>query len=86
MKATMTTKGQITIPQAIRKKLDLRPGTVLDFDERADHLKATKSVDPARMRSVVGIARSELAGKTSREWLDELRGPVELPHTRRRRR
>ncbi|MGH7806003.1 MAG: AbrB/MazE/SpoVT family DNA-binding domain-containing protein [Candidatus Binatia bacterium] len=86
MKATVTSKGQITIPQAIRRKLDLQPGTVLDFDDRADHLRATKSVDPARMRSVVGIARSELAGKSVGEWLDELRGPVELPPARRRRR
>lgn len=86
MKATVTSKGQITIPQAIRKKLDLQPGTVLDFDDRADHLRATKSVDPARMRSVVGIARSELSGKSVDEWLDELRGPVERPWARRRRR
>jgi AbrB family looped-hinge helix DNA binding protein len=31
MKATLTSKGQITIPRAIRKKLDLAPGTVLEF-------------------------------------------------------
>ncbi|MGH7820661.1 MAG: AbrB/MazE/SpoVT family DNA-binding domain-containing protein [Candidatus Binatia bacterium] len=80
----MTSKGQITSPQAIRKTLDLQPGTVLDFDDHADHLRATKSVDPARMRSIVGIARSELAGKSVDEWLDELRGPVEI-HPRRRR-
>ena len=84
MKATVTSKGQITIPQAIRKKLALQPGTVLHFDEHADHLRATKRVDPERMRSVVGIGRSELARKSVREWLDELRGPVELPPTRRR--
>ncbi len=86
MKATVTSKGQITIPQAIRRKLDLRPGTVLDFDDRVDHLRATKSVDPQRMRSVVGIARSELARKSVEQWLDELRGRVELPPARRRRR
>lgn len=81
----MTSKGQITIPLAIRKKLDLQPGTVLDFDERADHLRATRAVDPGRMRSVVGIARSELARKSVSEWLDELRGSVELPPRARRR-
>jgi AbrB family looped-hinge helix DNA binding protein len=82
MKATVTSKGQITIPQAIREKLQLESGTVLDFDERADHLKATKAVDPKRMRSVVGIGKSELAGKTVDEWLDELRGPAEVPRKR----
>ena len=80
----MTSKGQITIPQAIRKRLALQPGTVLDFDEHADHLRATKRVEPERMRSVVGIGRSELARKSVDEWLAELRGPVELPPTRRR--
>ena len=60
----MTSKGQITIPLAIRRKLELRRGTVLEFGERADHLKATKCADVARMRSVIGIAKDELAGKT----------------------
>jgi AbrB family looped-hinge helix DNA binding protein len=85
MKATVTSKGQITIPRAIRHKLELHQGTVLEFDERADHLKATKCVDVARMRSVIGIARDELAGKTVREWMDELRGPVDPPPDKRRR-
>jgi AbrB family looped-hinge helix DNA binding protein len=84
MKATVTSKGQITIPQAIREKLQLESGTVLDFDERADHLKATKAVDPKRMRAVVGIGKSELADKTVDEWLDELRGTTAIPRKRRR--
>jgi len=37
------------------------------------------------MRSVIGIAKNALAGKTVREWMAELRGPVELPPKRRRR-
>jgi AbrB family looped-hinge helix DNA binding protein len=85
MKATVTSKGQITIPLAIRRKLELRRGTVLEFDERADHLKATKAVDVARMRSVIGIAKDELGGKTLKEWMNELRGPVDLPPAKRRR-
>ena len=31
MKATMTTKGQVTIPAAIRRQLKLAPGDKLDF-------------------------------------------------------
>jgi AbrB family looped-hinge helix DNA binding protein len=79
MKATMTSKGQITIPLPIRRKLHLRAGTVLEFDEKADHLKARKSFDPERMRSVLGIGKKELASKSTLEWIEELRGPVELP-------
>lgn len=84
MKATVTSKGQITIPLPIRRKLKLHRGSVLEFDERADHLKARKVVDPERMRAVIGIAKMELAGKTAHEWMDELRGPVELPRKKRR--
>jgi AbrB family looped-hinge helix DNA binding protein len=77
MKATITSKGQITIPLRIRQRLNLHTGTVLEFDEHADCLKAIKAVDHARMRSVIGIARQELASKTALGWLDELRGPVQ---------
>jgi len=84
MKATVTSKGQITIPLPIRRKLRLHKGTVLEFDETADHLKAIKQVDAERMRSVIGIAKRELAGRSVADWLDELRGPVELPRKRRR--
>ena len=85
MKATVTSKGQITIPLAIRRKLQLRRGTVLEFDAGADHLKATKCADVTRMRSVIGIAKNELAGKSVQQWMDELRGPIDLPPDKRRR-
>ncbi|HAB18935.1 MAG TPA: AbrB/MazE/SpoVT family DNA-binding domain-containing protein [Verrucomicrobiota bacterium] len=83
MKATVTSKGQITIPLAIRRKLRLHTGTVIEFDEEADCLKATKVVDRERMRSAVGLARKELAARTTLQWLEELRGPVELPRRRK---
>ena len=84
MKATVTSKGQITIPLPIRRKLRLHKGTVLQFDEGADHLKATRQVDVDRMRAVIGIARKELAGRSVAEWIEELRGPVQLPRKRPR--
>jgi len=84
MKATVTSKGQITIPLAIRRKLKLHRGTVLEFDEAADHLKASKSADAGRMRAVIGIAKKELAGKSVEEWMETLRGPVRLPLRKRR--
>lgn len=76
VKATMTSKGQITIPLQIRRKLKLHAGTVLDFDEEADHLRASKCFDRARMRRALGLAKTELAGRSVLEWLEELRGPV----------
>ena len=79
----MTSKGQITIPLPIRRKLKLHKGTILEFDERADHLKATKCADAARMRSVIGIACKELAGKSVAQWVEALRGPADMPRRRR---
>jgi AbrB family looped-hinge helix DNA binding protein len=78
MKATLTSKGQITIPAAIRQRLGLKPGQVLDFDEHAPYLKAIPVFDEEEMRSVLGCARGAL-GHRSREWLDQTRGPVALP-------
>jgi AbrB family looped-hinge helix DNA binding protein len=83
MKATVTSKGQITIPLPIRRKLRLDTGAVLEFDEQADYLKATKAVDLERMRSVIGLARQELAAKTTLGWLEELRGAVSLPRRKK---
>ena len=51
---------------------------MLEFDEKADCLKARRAVDPERMRSVIGMAQEELAAKTTLQWLEELRGRVEL--------
>jgi len=85
MKATVTSKGQITIPLPIRRKLKLHTGTVLEFDEDADCLNATKCVDAERMRSVIGIGQKEFAGKSVAEWMEVLRGPVRLPRRKRRR-
>jgi len=32
---------------------------------------------------VIGIARKELAGKSVAQWVEVLRGPVDLPRRRR---
>jgi AbrB family looped-hinge helix DNA binding protein len=45
MKSTITSKGQITIPVKIRRKPNLKPGQVLEFDEKGPYLKATKVFD-----------------------------------------
>lgn len=78
MKATLTSKGQITIPAPIRRKLGLAPGQVLDFDESAPYLKAVPIFDEDEMTSVLGCA-TNARGHTSRSWLDQTRGPVKLP-------
>ena len=78
MKATLTSKGQITIPVSIRHRLGLKPGQVLDFDEAAPFLKAVPVFDEDEMLSVFGCAKGTLK-RASKKWLEETRGSVALP-------
>ncbi len=79
MKATVTSKGQITIPVKIREKLGITAGTVLDFDEEAHFVKATRKIDWDTFRKFGNKAKDPFPGMTSMEILVYLRGPVELP-------
>jgi antitoxin PrlF len=36
MVVTVTDKGQLTVPKAVREKLDIRPGTKVDFEVMPD--------------------------------------------------
>lgn len=86
MKATVTSKGQITIPAELRQRLALKAGTVLEFEETGTGFSASKRVNKARMASVIGFAKAELEGKSGMEWLDDLRGPAEFPPAAGRKR
>ena len=81
MKAVMTSKGQITVPAEIRERLGLSAGQVLEFDEHAAYLKATKVFDPGQMDSALGRFKAQLKGKSPAVMLDETRGGVALPPT-----
>ncbi len=75
MKATLTSRGQVTIPTAIRRRLGLKPGQVLEFDENTPYLMAVPTFDKQAMRALVGCTSGKLA-MTTDEWLDETRGPA----------
>ena len=45
MIVTLTSKGQITIPQSLRRKFHLNAGDKLDFDENAPVPVARRAVD-----------------------------------------
>ncbi|MEI6705227.1 MAG: AbrB/MazE/SpoVT family DNA-binding domain-containing protein [Deltaproteobacteria bacterium] len=79
MQATLTSKGQITIPVKIRRLLRLNVGDRLDFDETAPFLKATKAVDPEAWDNFRAIWKNPYAGMSAGKALEEIRGPVELP-------
>jgi len=80
MRAKITSKGQITIPARVRRKLRLEPGQVLEFDENAPFLKAVKVFDSKAMYDTIG-SRRETPGvaESGEEWLEATRGPVQLP-------
>jgi len=85
MKATPTSKGQITIPLAVRARLNLKAGDVLDFDEEAPFLKATKSIPPEAWDELTAAWDDPFPELTAAVALDELRGPVDLPAKHRKR-
>ncbi|MEP6823167.1 MAG: AbrB/MazE/SpoVT family DNA-binding domain-containing protein [Chthoniobacterales bacterium] len=83
--ATITSKGQITIPSQIRARLGLKTGQVLEFDEEAPFLKAHRVVDREKAYAVLGSMKEELKAKSVDEWIEWLRGPVELPPQKKSR-
>ena len=60
MLSTLTSKGQITLPKAIRDKLGLDAGSQLQFELMPDNSIRARAVK-ADARSVRGLLKSPLA-------------------------
>jgi AbrB family looped-hinge helix DNA binding protein len=74
MKTVVSEKGQVTIPKAVRDRLGLRPGTVLEFRAEAGRLIATKTVAPDVFKKWRGSGRLP-GGVSVDEHLKRARGP-----------
>ena len=74
MKASVSEKGQVTIPKPLRDSLGLRSGVVLEFSEENGRLVATRSAVEDPVEQVYGILA---LGRSTDELLDELRGPAD---------
>jgi AbrB family looped-hinge helix DNA binding protein len=71
MKAKVAERGQVTIPKALRERLGIVPGTVLDFFEEQGRLiaKKTEAVD-----SVDLVFGRFGHGRNTDEIIKEIRG------------
>jgi len=76
MQAVLTSEAFAFIPEPIRQKLKLKPGSVLEFDEDVPFLKAVPAFDIADMMACIGVGKDGYQGKTSEGWLEETRGAV----------
>ncbi len=83
MTATITSKGQITIPLGIRRRLGLKTGDQLEFDEGAPILVARRAVDRQQWRATMGawqkasakaLKGHPWAAASSAAIIDDLRG------------
>lgn len=72
MKAIVSEKGQVTIPKALRDRLGIKPGQVLEFAEERGTLLATKAGLEDPVESVSGILKTDLS---TEEMMKQLRGP-----------
>ena len=70
MFATLTTKGQITLPKEIRDRLGLDAGSMLDFQLLPDNTITARSVKPDA-RSIRGLLKSPHAGPLTIKQMDE---------------
>ena len=59
---TLTSKGQVTIPQAIRERLGLLPGTAVEFDVVGDSVRIRKAPGQARGAALIAHMRGVASG------------------------
>ena len=75
--ATLTDRGQISVPAALRKAMNLRRGQRLKFAPVSDHefRVITQNDAPPGPLAMLGYARKLRAGPARRtgEWMQELR-------------
>jgi AbrB family looped-hinge helix DNA binding protein len=70
MVATMTSKGQITLPAGLRRKMGWKAGDRLDFAAAADGTVSVRAVDSG-IAGLVGIAKPADGRRRNLKEMDE---------------
>jgi len=70
MLATLTSKGQITLPKEIRDQLGLDAGSMLDFQITEDNIITARPVTPDARR-IRGLLKSPHATPPTVEQMDQ---------------
>ena len=75
--ATVTSKGQITLPKAVREALDLVPGTQVDFVFEGGNVVLRRRISVEALEKWRGSSHGPLPGgaQTVDELMALLRGP-----------
>ena len=71
MRAKVAERGQVTIPKALRERLGIAPGTVLEFEAENGRLVAAKAEPVDRLEEIFGKFGR---GRSSDALVAELRG------------
>lgn len=83
MTSTISAKGQITVPKAVRDKLGLRPGVRVEFELTPDGalLRKGQNTGVRAVDRVLGILKRDASTDS---LIDEMRGSVPVSLRRRR--
>ncbi len=70
---TLTSKGQVTVPQRVRERLGLRAGDKIEFSEEDGGFRVTKVCPENPFANYRGYL-AEFAGKRTDDLIEEWRG------------
>ena len=71
--ATVSSKGQVTLPKTVRDALGLETGTKISFEIQADTVVLHKESPEAALRRWRGRLRSVAAGRSVDDVITEMR-------------
>ena len=72
--ATVTSKGQVTLPKEVRDALGIQPGSQVSFEVQAGRAILRKRPPEAAFRRWRGHLRGKIPEQTTDEIMRELRG------------